>query len=567
MTKLLDQIGNWNPQLFRELKGRFRRRNLAIAVGTSLVAQIMMLLGYSGGLPDPLLRETYNRYCTGYNDEYWRSTYQCISTAAGDAWQVNWQLWNFDLFVGLSMLGAVVLLVIGSHLISADLIKEEKRGTLGFVRLSPQALHRIIIGKILGVPSLIYLGIALALPLHLWVGLQAGITLPWIGMVDLVIIGACIASYSLATLISFVGQDFFGGFQSWLYSGSLGFYLMVTSIMGFDSNFPVNNSFDWLRLFYPGNIFYYIVDSNSLEPEVIHYFEPSGLFSTEFFHSTAWSTGFLGLVLMAGHYFVLTSISWEGIQRRFYEPQATIISKRTGYIAAILTTFMLVGFVAVGNRDYRLLGNFEGLQVFYLLLFFTLTFCLTPKRQRVQDWFRDRQTSRYAKQFWSDLLWGDRSPALLAIAVMLAFSTGIMAIVAIKDPLVTETGAVLVGLTLQAGFLFICACIVQLIFLQTRKQGVLLVVSLSTLTIAPFLVYIIFNHRFPSVVALGLFSAFPINAAVDAVAHLALWAIAGQCIAMISGAWYIQRSIQNIGASELKTLLTPPAESSKNMLT
>ncbi|OKH16999.1 hypothetical protein [[Limnothrix rosea] IAM M-220] len=567
MTQLLDHIGDWNPQLFRELKGRFRRRNLAIAIGTSLVAQLLMLLGYLGSLPDPLLKNTYSRYCTGYNDEYWRSSYECIATTMGDTWDINWQLWNLDLFVCLTIVGMGLLLIVGSHLISADLIKEEKRGTMGFVRLSPQALHRIIIGKILGVPSLVYLGIALALPLHFWAGLQAGIALPWIGMVYLVAIAACIASYSLSTMWSFVGQDFFGGFQAWLYSGALGFYLMIMTIAGLESNLPSNTPFDWLRMFYPGNIFYYLVDGNSLDVEMVHYFEPNGWFAMEWFHSTGWSVGLLGLGLMAGHYFVLTAIAWQGIQRRFYEPQATMISKRTAYAVAILTTFLMTGFAAVGEREYRLMDNFETLQVFSLALFFSLTFCLTPTRQRVQDWFRDRHTGRYAQRFWSDLLWGDRSPALLAIGVMLLLSTGLMAIVAANDPFLESKIAVIQGLILQAGFLFICACIVQFIFLQTRKRNMMLVASLGTLTIAPFLIFVIFNHRFPSVVALGLFSAFPIQASVEAISALALWAIAGQWVAMVAGARYIQTSIHRLGASELKTLLTPAARSSKNVLT
>ncbi len=567
MTKLLDQIGNWNPQLFRELKGRFRRRNLAIAVGTSLVAQLMLILGYLGSLPDPLLKNTYSRYCTGYSDEYWRSTYQCIATAAADTWEVNWQLWDFDLFVGLTIVGMGLLLIVGSHLISADLIKEEKRGTMGFVRLSPQALYRIIMGKILGVPSLVYLGVALALPLHILIGLRAGITLPWIGMVYLTAIAACITSYSLATMWSFVGQDFFSGFQAWLYSGALGFYLMIFTLIGLESSFPSNSPFDWLRMFYPGNIFYYLVDSNSLDVEIVHYFEPSDWFAMEWFHSTNWSVGLLGLGLMAGHYFVLTAIAWEGISRRFYEPQATIISKKTAYGVAILTTFFISGFASVGEYEYRIENNFETLQVFSLALFFSLTFCLTPTRQRVQDWFRDRHTGRYAKQFWSDLLWGDRSPALLAIIIMLVCSTGIMAFVAINDPFLEIKAPVIEGLILQAGFLFLCACIVQWIFLRPRKRGVLLVASLGTLTIAPFLTFIIFNHRFPSVVAIGLFSAFPMTAATEAVAALSLWAIAGQCVAMVAAAGFIQKSIHRLGASELKTLLKPAAGSSRNVLT
>ena len=52
MAPWLDRIGDWNPQLFRELKGRFRRRNVAITCCTSFVAQVMMWLFYVAALPN-----------------------------------------------------------------------------------------------------------------------------------------------------------------------------------------------------------------------------------------------------------------------------------------------------------------------------------------------------------------------------------------------------------------------------------------------------------------------------------------------------------------------------------
>ena len=52
-----------------------------------------------------------------------------------------------------------------------DLAKEEQRGTLNFIRLSPQTEQSILFGKMLGVPSLVYLFIILSIPLHLWSGI------------------------------------------------------------------------------------------------------------------------------------------------------------------------------------------------------------------------------------------------------------------------------------------------------------------------------------------------------------------------------------------------------------
>jgi hypothetical protein len=59
---LLDRIGEINPQLFRELKGRLKVRNVAIAVGTSLLGQLVFVLYWLGRVPG---KDTYivSYYC------------------------------------------------------------------------------------------------------------------------------------------------------------------------------------------------------------------------------------------------------------------------------------------------------------------------------------------------------------------------------------------------------------------------------------------------------------------------------------------------------------------------
>jgi hypothetical protein len=39
---ILDKIGDWNPQLFREIKGRLKLFNIAIVAGISLVSQVLL---------------------------------------------------------------------------------------------------------------------------------------------------------------------------------------------------------------------------------------------------------------------------------------------------------------------------------------------------------------------------------------------------------------------------------------------------------------------------------------------------------------------------------------------
>ena len=43
---LLDRVTDWNPQLYRELKGRLQFRNLATTTGISLLAQLLFFAGF-----------------------------------------------------------------------------------------------------------------------------------------------------------------------------------------------------------------------------------------------------------------------------------------------------------------------------------------------------------------------------------------------------------------------------------------------------------------------------------------------------------------------------------------
>jgi len=59
----LDRVGDWNPQLFREIKGRLKVRNVALAVATSLLGQLVLFLYWLGQVPNS--ENTYwgDQYC------------------------------------------------------------------------------------------------------------------------------------------------------------------------------------------------------------------------------------------------------------------------------------------------------------------------------------------------------------------------------------------------------------------------------------------------------------------------------------------------------------------------
>jgi ABC-type transport system involved in multi-copper enzyme maturation permease subunit len=150
----LKHLGDWNPQLLRELKGRLKLRNVLIVVAIALLGQVLLLMSLAAQLPVNRGRgDVYSKYCTEgipFGD------YKCVLDNLGD-FVINWPMWWLDVFVWLSMIGFFAVLAIGTYMLIGDLSREEHRGTLNFIRLSPQSTIEIFTGKLLGVPVLLYL--------------------------------------------------------------------------------------------------------------------------------------------------------------------------------------------------------------------------------------------------------------------------------------------------------------------------------------------------------------------------------------------------------------------------
>ncbi|MEO1375289.1 MAG: hypothetical protein AAFW70_13405, partial [Cyanobacteria bacterium J06635_10] len=171
MLNLIDKIGDWNPQLFRELKGRLKPGSLAIALITSLGFQFIIFLCRYEELSDE------NNQIDVLLSQHWR--------------------W---IYLSLGIIFIFTLLVAGTYLIVNDLSQEERQGTLNFIRLSPQSEVSIFTGKILGVPVLIHLIVLAAIPFHIFAGIKANISFSYILFFYLILVASCILCYSLALL-------------------------------------------------------------------------------------------------------------------------------------------------------------------------------------------------------------------------------------------------------------------------------------------------------------------------------------------------------------------------------
>jgi hypothetical protein len=169
LEQFLDRVGNWNPQLRRELKPRLNLPSLAIATAISLIAQSLIILPNFRGFGIPYEWMTRS---------WWLNLYELL----------NWEIW-FALAIG------------GIYLIAKDLDREIRSGTLDLVNLSPVQPWEILLGKLLGVPVLIYWTVLLALPLHTIALVQMAVPNAWSwDAIGLIFIGLLELATIFATL-------------------------------------------------------------------------------------------------------------------------------------------------------------------------------------------------------------------------------------------------------------------------------------------------------------------------------------------------------------------------------
>jgi hypothetical protein len=365
---LIDRAGNWNAQFFREIKGRCTPINLLGMLVGSCLMQLLVVVGA------------------------WVRADSVINT--DNHLEIHWdKFWGY-IFQDLNWFLPLVLVTIGTYLLASDLYRENRRGTLNFIRLSPQSGLSIMGGKFLGVPILVYFFVLLAAPLQLWAGFHSSMgffnTLLWDGLV-LSICGLFllltifwmtllpIRPIALAALNLFL-SSFFVSISSYL-------------LMALRGGYGNSQDLEYLQWFY--------IPLNNVPTFCI--------------------LG-IGTVLMASYWL------WEPIDRRYRNHHSTLLSKKSSYQLNFCCQLWLIGFALTSlNKPSPELPSFLVavgiLQIVGMWSYFSI---LTPSRRILQDWSRYRRERVDSKWRWGspdlfrDLLWDDRSPASLAIAVNLA---------------------------------------------------------------------------------------------------------------------------------------------------
>ena len=571
----LNRLGDWNPQLLRELQSRFQWRNLTLVTILGFLGQISFV-GFFWQLLPPTtleglqLRSRFNRYCIGnpppnlYPDDpsYAEKIHNYCVTDFLDKTVIDYQLWWLDSFITLSMIGIVILLATGFFLLISDLHQEESRGTFNFIRLSPQPAQTIFVGKILGVPSLLYWLAMMTIPLHLVLGTMAGISLGLILGFYGVLMASCAFFYHLGILLGLTAPRIkslpLAGLQSFGGSGILLFFLFITSLIGLvynEANF--HGLWDWLLLFYPGQSLTYLVQSTFLSPERASYFYERVLTTLHWYGQPLFKTAWLGMTAMIANYAVWTYLISRAINRRFHSPNSLLLTKTQSYQMTLIFVVLALGFLPqtstplIRYQEKALYANFVLLQLALFGLMMVLMIALSPDRPKLYLWSRYRHLQPVGtRDLVVDYLWGENSPAQGAIAVNLGMAILYILPSIFLLPLGGYRLTILVGLMLGASMILCYTVLYQRCLLVNYKYRHFLGLgSVSLLVILPFLTMIVWELRSQAIAPLWSVTFLPmLNQTV--LPSLTFFTLLGQwsAIGLISGEMH--QRLMKLGRSE-----------------
>jgi hypothetical protein len=393
-----DRIGDFNPQLLRELKSRLSWRNGLLAIAISLIAQVMLLLSQFSKLPTVANDRPWegNRYCLAFVKD------QCTRDDLGNI-LINWPKWWGEVAVNNSWLMVYGLIIGGVYLLASSFSQEEKRGTLNFIRLTPQKASTIFVGKLLGVPALVYLGAALALPLQFYATRQGGISLLNVLSWDILMMSVALLLYLGAILATL----WFNA-QSILLAGLSGFiaYQVASSSLYWHKwqNYNSGSGTAWYGLPIANRLSFYLL---------------------------------FAVLTCAGIYWL-----YRALERRYAQAQSTVLSKAQSYGWTAMLHLFMMGFYfysidttktyaakGIGAKipltfhppfSFASNGSMNSFADTVLGLFgwvwlMLLIPLLLPNRQSLIEWSR-YHSARFLRG-GSTLFWVDRSPAVLAVAL------------------------------------------------------------------------------------------------------------------------------------------------------
>jgi len=595
---LLDRLGNWNPQLVRELKGRFKVWQVAIAIALSLLFQLCFFLRIISTSPNTYPTERYCHlipfvlpyldYKANRKADYQQLRQQLTDYLASNRpnplkveqlqtqlnqlgsiikgvcpkeafdFQLWWQDFYAETFTWIAFFTVNLLLVAGAYMLIANLTQEERRGTLNFLRLSPQSVQSILGGKLLGVPSLLYLAVGLTLPFQFWVGIAAHLSPIEIADFWIAVLASCVFFYSGAVLFALVSAQL-SGFQAWLGSGAVLVFLFLSHTIP-----RLAHSTDWLTLFSPNAVLPYLVGLANWEHLDVPFFYAEIKYLS-WFHLPLGQAGVRLIIFMLLNFGLWTYWLWQALKRRFHHPNLAILSKQQSYVLSACFATVNLGFAFQSfNAGIELLAPLLSLLILNLLLFVGAIAILSPPRQTLQDWARYRQEKHArSNHFWpsgllTDLLWGEKSPALLAIALNLAILALpiLLWILLLPSSSDLSKGKTLLGLWLTLNLSLISALLVQLtLLMKTAKRAFWATAAgFAIIVLPPLIVSLLFWQSIENSAWPLLLTVFALGIVKNTTSTEIVFALLFQGIVLSLLTWQIAQHLQRLGESDSKSM-------------
>lgn len=515
-AKVLKHGSEWNPQLVRELKGRLNSKTVGSVLFLSGIIQCLIV-----GIASRKTCLYKSDYSSGY----------CPDNQVVIEWQF--------MFNNLSFIIPLILWVGGVYLLSSDLVKEQRRGTLNFLRLSPRTSQNILIGKLLGVPVLLYLGLGLAIPLHLICAIAAGIPLGWVlGFYAVVL--ALGAFLYLGTLLNalFVAEVQYQSIISSALAGWLG-YSLVSFIL------------------------YYLSWKNSDFNE----FAFKWFFSEDFGKNYNLAFAWLCFSFIGGIYWI-----WQGLNRYFKNPNGTLLSKAQSYGLTASFQIWILGmfypWISPSAIEEELMPLMSIMSVLTLFMFLLIIPAISTWRPNLLDWARYAHENRrkrvhHRHSKWQDWMWGEKSPSVVAIAI----NFGIVAVIWIPWILLwhgsfEETLKAGLGLVMTLNLIWIYSAIAQSLSLIKSPKPVLLSMGMVIVALTlPLLVFVLFFKTVSVHTTLWMLFVFgsPWFALPEASTMAILVSLLGQFVAITALMLTLNYQIHQAGVSHSKLLFASHA--------
>jgi hypothetical protein len=518
IDRLIDQVGDWNAQLFRELKGRLNQPNLLWVGGGSLGFQFLLVTALS------------DSECIEYENN------NLLGSCLDHVWEIKWLL----VFISLYWIISLLLCCGGVYLLVRDLTQEERRGTLNFIRLSPQSSQKILLGKLLGVPILLYLMILLAVPLHFISAIAAGISLGTVvSLYAIILVGySLILSLAMLTILFSSAEHQESAFALFsLFLSSWYFGIIFSRFSGNNLGYSGWENWEWFALPIGKNL---------------------GLM-------TLWILMTVGAIA----YWI-----WQALNRRFNNPHCTLISKKQSYWMVGSVQVWILGllwpFMSAIEDDQTLLFILVPISIITLGFLLIIAAIICPQRQTLIDWSRYRyqhqnQNPNYGREtsagkkpnLWTDLILGEKSPAPAAIALNIGISTLIwLPFWLLVNSSISNSMQAISAWVMSVNLILIYALILQLGLLIKSQQAVIFaLMQLTGVIFLPPLILLALENKSP---VLWMFSVFGIAwAAVPEASAIAIgFVILGQWLVIAGLSFGLTKRLNHLGASDSQKLLT-----------